>query len=255
VPSLDGSPAVRFDDAAGVARFARLTTFLRGRAQPTVASTPALRRRLGETFAHLRLALANFSHSGADRLVLWDIRRAAQVRELALEIEDRGRRDRLLAVFDRFESSLLPRLDPLRRQFLHNDLTGGNVLIGPEGTEVVGLIDFGDATVTQVVNDLAIAATEQLADGPDPLGPALDLVVAYHRVAALEVEELSLLYELVRTRTAALIAITEWRAERFPENRDYILRKTPRAWFLLGAMEPGAAGNVGNRLRAACGYR
>jgi hypothetical protein len=28
----------------------------------------------------------------------------------------------------------------------------------------------------------------------------------------------------------ARIIISEWRAERFPENRAYVLRNTPRAW-------------------------
>ena len=31
----------------------------------------------------------------------------------------------------------------------------------------------------------------------------------------------------------ARIVISEWRAERFPENRAYILRNTPRAWEQL----------------------
>jgi len=31
----------------------------------------------------------------------------------------------------------------------------------------------------------------------------------------------------------ARIVISEWRAERFPRNRAYVLRNTPRAWQQL----------------------
>jgi hydroxylysine kinase len=252
VRALDGRPTVELEDAAGKIRLARMTTFLPGSHLASVRAGPTLLRHLGETYAQVGLALACFSHPEADRFVLWDIRQASQVRELVPQLEDRPHRDTLLAVFDRFETSVLPRLEPLRRQFLHNDLTGANVLIGPTGSEVVGLLDVGDATVTQLVNEVAIAVTEILADGPDPLAPALDLLAGYHGVSPLTAEELTLLYDLVRTRIAMHIAISEWRAARFPENRAYIGRKLARLWPQLEAMDPTAASVVGQRLLVAC---
>lgn len=49
---------------------------------------------------------------------------------------------------------------------------------------------------------------------------------------ALDVTRLtpSLLPDLILARIVARIVISEWRAERFPQNRTYVLRNTPRAW-------------------------
>ncbi len=45
----------------------------------------------------------------------------------------------------------------------------------------------------------------------------------------LTAAELNLLPDLILGRVVARIIISEWRAERFPENRAYVLRNTPRA--------------------------
>ena len=45
--------------------------------------------------------------------------------------------------------------------------------------------------------------------------------------------ELDLLPDLILGRLVARIVVSEWRAERFPENRAYVLRNTPRAWEQL----------------------
>ncbi|MGH3420749.1 MAG: phosphotransferase, partial [Streptosporangiaceae bacterium] len=114
-------------------------------------------------------------------------------------------------------------------QLVHNDFSPDNTLISPDGSRACGIIDFGDATVTALVNDLAIAVANMLGDGPDPFGPGLDLIAGYHAVTPLAAAELSLLPDLILGRVVARIIISEWRAERFPENRAYVLRNTPRA--------------------------
>ena len=63
---------------------------------------------------------------------------------------------------------------------------------------------------------------------------------------------MSLIYDLVRTRTALHIVISEWRSARFPENRKYVMRKTPRAWSLLRAMPDAAEPEATARLIENC---
>src|SRR5439155_5709090 len=111
----------------------------------------------------------------------------------------------------------------------HNDCSPDNTLISPDGARLGGIIDFGDVTVTALVNDLAIAVANMLGEGPDPFGPGLDLIAGYHAVTPLTAAELSLLPDLILGRVVARIIISEWRAERFPENRAYVLRNTPGA--------------------------
>ncbi|MNH41285.1 hypothetical protein D3C79_1027540 [compost metagenome] len=43
-------------------------------------------------------------------------------------------------------------------------------------------------------------------------------------------EEVDVFYDLLMVRMVLRLTLTEWRAARFPENSEYILRNTPRTW-------------------------
>ena len=49
----------------------------------------------------------------------------------------------------------------------------------------------------------------------------------------------------------ARIVISEWRAERFPDNRGYVLRNTPRAWEHLHRLLSIPAGQTAARIQEA----
>lgn len=128
---------------------------------------------------------------------------------------------------------MTPRLPALRTQLVHNDFSPDNVLVSAAADRVCGIIDFGDVTVTALVNDVAIAAANHLSGRPDLLGPVVDLVSGYHATTPLTAAELELLPDLILGRVVARLVISEWRAERFPGNRAYILRNTSAAWQYL----------------------
>ncbi|BCI52286.1 homoserine kinase [Mycolicibacterium litorale] len=225
VPAVDGSVELAVPTEAGARRWTRMTTFLPGILLKTVEVTPDLRRRVGGSLAHLARALRSFDHPFAERRVGWDIARANDVRPMLDDLPAIEDRDLLLRLFDHHAEVVAPRLRQLRRQPVHNDLNTDNVLVDPQTREVLGLLDFDDLTVSQLVNDVATAAAGHVGVGADPLAPALDLVRGYHRVTPLEDEELSLLPRLIAIRLAMYLVIGNWRAERFPDNRAYILRK------------------------------
>ncbi|MGE2716800.1 phosphotransferase [Mycolicibacterium litorale] len=229
VPAVDGSVELAVPTDAGVHRWTRMTTFLPGVLLKTVETSPQLRFNVGRSLAYLAGALRSFSHPAAERRVGWDIARAGDARPLLDELDTIEDRDVLLRLFDHHADVVAPRLQQLRRQPVHNDLNTDNVLVDPETREVLGLLDFDDLTVSQLVNDLATAAAGHVGVGADPLAPALDVVRGYHRVTPLEDEELALLPRLMAIRLAMYLVIGNWRAERFPENRAYILRKGPLA--------------------------
>ena len=147
---------------------------------------------------------------------------------------------------------MAPRLAAQRTQLVHNDFSPDNTLISADASRVCGIIDFGDVTVTALVNDVAIAATYQLSDEPDLLAPALDLIAGYHATTPLTDGELGLLPDLILARIVARIIISEWRAERFGDNRAYILRNTPRAWEHLHRWLDIPAGQIAARIQEAC---
>ena len=134
---------------------------------------------------------------------------------------------------------------------MHNDFSPDNTLVSADGRAVSGIIDFGDVTVTALVNDVAIAVANLLADDADPFGPALDFIVGYHATTPLTTAELNLLPDLILGRVVARIIISEWRAERFPDNRAYVLRNTPRAWELLRRLLSIASEQTAARIQEA----
>lgn len=243
VRTRDGRSELVLETSDGVSRRARMTTYLAGRPLHLVPSTVTLRENLGRTLARLGLELRAFTHPAAERPLWWDLSQAELVRPLLGDLTELSGRRQLFDCLDGFTSSLRPRLAALRRQVIHNDLSGDNLLIGDDGVTVVGILDFGDVVLTQLINDVAVAVTNQLSDDDDPIAPGLDLVRGFHAVVPLQEAELEVLYELVRLRTVVRIIISEWRARRFPENRKYILRNTPRAWSLLERLP--ASGGLG----------
>ncbi len=252
VRTTSGRLDVGVEAPGGLIRRARLTQFMRGRLLRTVRSTPLLRENLGRMLARLGRELTHFAEPAERRELLWDLWQADRVRPLLDDLPDLPDRTWLVECLDRFASDTRPRLAELRQQLVHNDLSADNVFIADDGVTVSGIIDFGDAVVTQLVNDVAVAMTSQLTPNGDPLGPATDLLRGYHAVTPLETKEAELLYELIRVRIATRLIITEWRARVHPENRAYILRNTPLAWAQAAVLPARGRSKVSRRLLRTC---
>ena len=234
-PLLGRQPWTVVPDGPLQGRVVHALSYLDGRLLKTVPTDPPLRRAMGGTLAELGQALRGFDDPLVHRPLLWDLAQLPQLRPLADERPPGPRTDLLTTQLARLVAETTPRLAAQRTQLLHNDFSPDNALISAGGDRVSGIIDFGDVTVTALVNDVAIAAAYQLGgdDGSDLLTPALDLIAGYHAVTPLTADELALLPDLILGRVVARIIISEWRAERFPENRAYVLRNTPRAWLQL----------------------
>jgi Ser/Thr protein kinase RdoA (MazF antagonist) len=246
VAAGSGARLVSFTDAEGNERRARLTTFMDGRTLRSVELDPGLRRRLGETLARLALCLRGFDHPGADRELSWDLRHGGRMRAMLAELGPGPRRAELDACLEQFDAETVPRLLPLPAQIVHNDLSRDNAVLTTAGR--LGVIDFGDIVRTQRVNDLAVAMADQLEAGPEPFAPALDLAEGYAAVAPLEAAEVELLPALTRARVATRIVGGEWRAARFPENREYLARNVERLWGVFASLPERPADADARRL-------
>ena len=211
-------------------RVVHALSYLDGRLLRSVGTDRPLRRALGGTLAELGRALRGFDDPLVHRPLLWDLAQLPQLRPLLAERPPGPRTSLITEQFGRLTAEVSPRLAAQRAQLLHNDFSPDNTLITADGSRVCGIIDFGDVTVTALVNDVAIAVANLLTDEADPFGPALDFIAGYHATTPLTTAELNLLPDLILGRIVARIIISEWRAERFPENRAYVLRNTPRAW-------------------------
>lgn len=213
-------------------RRVRLTTFMSGVLMRDLGGGPNRALTIGAALARLQLALDGFAHPCASHELIWDLQHADRLRALLPAIADIEKRRQLEQRLNLFEVDVAPVLGSVRRQVLHNDFSGDNILVDRlDPDRITGILDFGDAVETAIIIDVAVAAAYQLdfAAG-DPL-PVLQRVLSgFHAVRALSAEEIAVFYDLVVTRLVMRLAITEWRAARVPENRNYILRNTPRAW-------------------------
>ena len=248
LPAVGGGLWTTVPDGPLAGRVVHALSYLDGRLLRAVTTDAPLRRALGGTLAELGRALRGFDDPLVHRPLLWDLAQLPQLRPL---LAGRSPGAELEEQFTRLTATLPSRLAGQRTQLVHNDFSPDNTLISADGRRAAGIIDFGDVTVTALVNDLAIAVANMLGEGPDPFGPGLDLIVGYHAVTPLTAAELDLLPDLILGRIVARIIISEWRAERFPENRAYVLRNTPRAWEHLHRLLSIASEQTAARIQEA----
>ena len=242
--------AIPFDD--GSTRVVRLLSFMPGIPMHAVKGSAAVRRDLGRCAERLTKSLRDFYHAGANHKLLWYLQHAAELRPL-IDAVPADRRGLVEVCLGNFEARVLPVLPRLHKQPVHNDLNPHNIVVDAINHErISGIIDFGDLTFTAGVNDLAIAAAYQVADNDDPLGPACELIAAYHAVTPLDKSEFDVLFTLMATRMAMTVVISSWRARRHPENRDYILRNNDQAWARLRRVARLAPLEAKRQIQRAC---
>jgi 4-aminobutyrate aminotransferase-like enzyme/Ser/Thr protein kinase RdoA (MazF antagonist) len=232
---------------------ARLLTWVEGR--PWAGGEPHGRETLGSLGRAVGLldrALADFEHPALRRPLDWNMLRAGALRPDAGLISDPERRRAVAGVLSEFEERVLPRLEPLGGQAIHNDANEHNVLLDPEG-QVCALIDFGDLCWAPRVCGLAVACAYAMAGLERPLVEALPLVAGYHEEAPLAPAELELLFDLVKTRLAMSVCMAERQSREQPGN-DYLLISQDRIWPLLQALLAESPELAHLRLRDACGY-
>jgi 4-aminobutyrate aminotransferase-like enzyme/Ser/Thr protein kinase RdoA (MazF antagonist) len=191
-------------------------------------------RDYGTTHARLNLALRSFFHPAAGRNLLWDLAHAASLRPLTGSIADPHRRRLVEDVLDRYDARVAPRWTRLRLQVVHGDLNLDNVLLDDRG-RISGIVDFGDVSHTAQVGDFAIGLASLMRGRPldDVFRVARLAIDGYEARMPFEPEELEVLGDLVATRLAAIVVISAWRVERYPENAEYIQSWDDDSWQLL----------------------
>ncbi|RKF14019.1 aminoglycoside phosphotransferase [Roseovarius spongiae] len=250
--SLSGGASEIITGPDGRPHVVRLLGYLPGAILANATLAPGLRGELGALLARLARAMRGFFHPAAGHVLQWDIKQAHRLRPMLEAVADDALRARLETLLDRFDADIAPRLPGLRAQVVHNDFNPHNLLVdGTRATKVTGVIDFGDMVHTPLACDLAVACSYQLGDGADPLAGVTEMVAGYASVLPLEDEEIALLPDLIRLRHATTLTLGAWRARRYPENADYILRNSEGARRGLGALDQIGDAVTLERLRAA----
>lgn len=195
----------------GATHICRVVSFVPGELLSSEAKGPQVAANLGRAAAQLDLALADFAHPGESQTLLWDMQRSDRLRELLPCIEEDDLRTRVCRCIDDFETRVQAELPGLRRQVIHADLHGDNVLVRQgDRAAIAGVIDFGDMLRAPLIMEVAIAAAYLRSIDGDALRLIAPFIAAYDRVIALREIELALLFDLVRARLAATISILRW---------------------------------------------
>ena len=237
IPNLNGG-LHSLAEQAGKKHLVRLFSWMDGTVLYDVKAQPALLEQMGGLLARMGLALQDYDHPGSNPPLLWDMKRAGNLRALLHCIEDPALQSMIGLALDRFDQ-VAPALMELRQQVIYNDLNPDNVLVDPSDQQVItGIIDFGDLVKSPLIIDLAVAAAYYLADGNDPVSGTLPLIRGYHRLRPLHPEELRMLPDLIRTRLITSLLVMSWRISEFPENRDYLQRSQASSKAFLSRLDP-----------------
>ena len=218
---------------------------------------PELRRQIGRLAGILDRSSSRLA--GADRPMIWDLRRAASlITENLSAIREPSRRDVLVRILGRYAAVVLPRAGELRESLIYNDANPANIHVDPgrmkDGApHLVGVVDFGDTIHSWTVANLAVACAYAGFETRDPVGAFCDVALGYAAEYELTAAEADVVYELARLRLALSVTVSSVRGAQEPDN-EYLLVSQAPAWEVLerlDAMPP----NLGRyRLREACGH-
>lgn len=222
--TLDGASQTILD-APGGKHVARIVSYVEGVPISDRKLTTELCKNMGTYLAHLGKALRDFEHPGSDQILLWDLQQALLLRDLLKHIPSDSVRQDVAAALNDFEEFALPNFAKVRRQVIHSDFNPDNVLTdASHPDEVVGVIDFGDMLAAPLIADVAIGVSYARPEKGDPLSLMAEFVAAYHRVTPLTLPEIDMLFELIKARLCASIAILYWRVS-FRDSGDPYLEK------------------------------
>lgn len=190
---------------------------------------------MGRYLAILGKNLADFQHPGSDQNLLWDMKRALSIREITSHIDSFSARRMVEKTLSDFERYALPKFDSIRWQVIHNDMNPDNVLLDTSRKRrVCGMIDFGDMVYSPLIIDLAVATAYLHTDEGNPMLLMNHFVAGYNQETPLLLEELDILFDLIKTRIATTVAVLEWRKSFRDKDDPYLeLNSNDRSKNLL----------------------
>jgi ethanolamine-phosphate phospho-lyase len=210
---------------------AKLLDYIEGDFIATVTQTPELLFTLGEKIAELNKVLQKVeSPILSSRKLFWDLQHAPMSYHKLDYIIEPERKKIITYYFDRFQQFVLPEQHKLRHSIIHGDLNDYNILI--RDNKIEGFLDFGDATYSPTVYDIAIAMTYMMLDKKDPFEAILPLLKGYHSINPLTRFEVELLSELITTRLCISLCNSAEK-KHLGEDNDYVLITEKPAWNLI----------------------
>jgi Ser/Thr protein kinase RdoA (MazF antagonist) len=231
--TVDGRDNVVIDTEDGGVRVLRVFSFVQGAVWGQTTPDGEQLAKVGEMLGRVDVALEAFAHPADHRGLVWDLRHFHELKELVEHTPNAKHRQLAEEVFRLFEGTVVPRLGDLETQVIHGDYSPYNVVVDEHRDDyVAGVIDFGDTVRSAVIFDPAVALANVLGRSEDqPWREACAFFVGYERARPIKDQELPLLPVAALARLTLRALITNWRAERVPERRDYLLAHAKDDWI------------------------
>lgn len=248
--NLAGSAITEINEK-GNTYFLRVLNFLEG---DFLVDLPAhsddLLYSIGAVMGQMDLQLRDFRHPAMHRHYEWDISNALDAAPWMDQIKDHEKRRIARYFLLQFEQEVIPKLNSLRKAYIHNDANDYNVLV--RNDRMSGLIDFGDMVHTALVNNVAVACTYAMLHKNDPLAAAVQVVKGYHDHYTLKEEEIDLLYYLIAGRLCISVGKSALNASLNSDNAHHYITEAP-AWQLLYQLIELNPVRAARSFREACG--
>lgn len=230
--TTEGGDNVPIETKDGGVRVLRVFDFVEGAVLARTDPEPHQLAQAGQMLGRVDLALRAFRHPADERCLVWDLRYFDQLRELIEYTPGAAQRRLAHEVFRLFHETIVPRLGDLETQVIHGDYSPYNVLVDPQADSfVTGVIDFGDSMRSALIFDPAVSLANLLGrTARDPWREACSFVAGYERARPIKDSELPLLPVAALARLTLRALVTQWRAERVAERRDYLLEHARDDW-------------------------
>ncbi len=255
IHSVNDRPYEWIEAASGERHMLRVLSYLPG--DPIDSRPEALcdrmRFALGALVAELDLALRGFFHPAArSNDHLWDLTRCLELRPQVELLPDADLRAQCHRVLDHAEAAVLPQLQQLRWQVIHQDADARNVLVDPnEPRSPVGIIDFGDMLYGPLIAEIATIDTTA-ENEPDPVGCLCATAAGFDSRLPLEEAEVDLLYDAALIRHASNVILIGGR-DAIDDSHGYISGADDYA-RILGRMIDEGRDRATRRIREACRF-
>ena len=204
----------------------RVLNFLEGTMLSTVPfRSQKLLQNIGAFVGQISNQLATFSHEAAERPLQWDLQQSASLLENWVTfVEDKKTKSAILTIMENWKSKV-PEISKVRRSIIHADLTRYNLLLDNTGSQIQGIIDFGDVCLSWTIGELAVLVLESAMTGsPTPFADAYEVIKAYHEVFPITKEEVQLLYPLIQLRSATIVSASARQLSMEPDN-EYVKKQ------------------------------
>ena len=231
----------------------RLLSHLEGSFIGETTSSEQITKSLGLLLAGLNLKLQFWNNSVIkSKESKWNLNSHLLSKESISQIADSSDRNLVHYFFQQYEFEVVPISQKLRKSIIHNDANEWNLLV--ENNSVNGIIDFGDISYSDLINELAIAVVYNSYRETDYLGWAEKLITSYNSLIPLEEIEVKVLYYKVALRLCVSACNSAMAKNINPEN-EYITISESKILKMLRGWVKISPYKAEDCFRKACGYK